>query len=151
MPFRCPFNGGQCNMSYDTISDLQKHALTHGPRTWHCIPFGLTTTVKGKCIFCGEDSPSTEHFNKYQVRRCQDKQIGTKGRSVFRKDHLLQHIRSQYHMTQGNLISDVVNDWQQYCAGQPQLLPCGFCEESHPWLELVRHLRRHRQELATGT
>ena len=61
------------------------------------------------------------------------------------------NIFDQNIMTQGNVISEVVNNWQQYYAGQPQRLPGGFCEESQPWLELARHLRRHRQELATGT
>jgi hypothetical protein len=143
--FKCPFSSGQCNKCYSSISDLQKHALTHGPRTWHCMPDN-SAIANGKCVFCDEDSPSKEHLNEHQVDLCLAKPIGIRGRSFFRKDHLLQHIESKHCTTRGNLRSDLMNYWQRLAVSS---VLCGFCGESYPWLELVRHLRRHSQELAT--
>jgi hypothetical protein len=97
--FRCSF----CLRSFTKKSDRVRHerSVHHldSKTSWICgipLPEGQGASIwrvgehKSECIFCGQISPTEEHFHSHEFESCAERPVAD--RSFLRKDHLWQHL-----------------------------------------------------------
>lgn len=123
-PFQCTF----CTDTFRT-----KHDWTRHEKTLHlflekftCAPFGsvYSNSVDGinRCVFCDEPGPSESHIEGHRFSACQQKSSGF--RTFYRKDHLVQHLRSVHQVSH---ITPTTDDWKSQVEHINSR--CGFCDK----------------------
>jgi hypothetical protein len=135
----------QCTFCTDTFHT--KHDWTRHEKTLHlslekftCSPTGpVYQAADGtdRCSFCDEVNPSEAHITSHRASICLQNPITL--RTFYRKDHLLQHLRSIHKATQ---LTPSMESWKSQ---ETEIKSrCGFCAQTFTrWSDRNNHLAKH--------
>lgn len=96
--FTCSYCSRTFNKKYDWLRH-ERSVHAPGDTSWICsipLPQGQPHVVwrlgqsVAECIFCGQSSPTDEHFQSHEFESCAKR--GVQDRSFTRKDHMWQHL-----------------------------------------------------------
>ncbi|KAL3455673.1 hypothetical protein BJX64DRAFT_281902 [Aspergillus heterothallicus] len=135
----------QCTFCTDAFH--KKHDWTRHEKTLHlslekftCSPSGPAYTdasATERCAFCDEPTPSEAHISSHRASICAQNPLTL--RTFYRKDHLLQHLRTVHKTTQ---FTPVMETWKSQETEVRSR--CGFCAETFTrWAERNNHLAKH--------
>lgn len=138
-PFQCTF----CTDTFRTKHDWTRHEKTlHlSLEKFTCAPFGsvYNNPMDGinRCVFCDEPSPSESHIEGHRFSACQQRPSGF--RTFYRKDHLVQHLRSVHQLSH---ITPAMDGWKSQVERINSR--CGFCDKKFAvWAERNDHIAQH--------
>ncbi|KAL3439767.1 hypothetical protein BJX65DRAFT_317599 [Aspergillus insuetus] len=138
----------QCTFCTDTFHT--KHDWTRHEKTLHlslekftCSPSGpVYHAADGTslCAFCDEPNPSEAHITSHRASICLQSPVTL--RTFYRKDHLLQHLRTIHKATQ---LTPSMESWKSQ---ETEIKSrCGFCAQTFTrWSDRNNHLAKHFRE-----
>ncbi|KAL2857739.1 hypothetical protein BJY01DRAFT_201998 [Aspergillus pseudoustus] len=138
----------QCTFCTDTF--LTKHDWTRHEKTLHlslekfiCSPSGPVyngADGRERCVFCDELNPSETHIASHRTSICS--QNPTSIRTFYRKDHLLQHLRTVHKTTHFTALMETWKSQETEVKSR-----CGFCAQTFTrWSDRNDHLAKHFRE-----